>query len=84
MSKLVCPNCKSDRGFEKVERTTSVVFEEKELWDEEVGDAPATKLIGIECMDCGEWFLNDHSGFHYTIDDVISYSVLQESEEVTE
>jgi len=74
MLKLICPDCKSDRGFEKEERTTSVIFNEKELWDEEVGDAPYTELIGIECMDCGAWFLNDHSDFLPTVDDVIKFS----------
>jgi hypothetical protein len=74
MSKLVCPNCQSDRGFEKVERTVSVIFETQNLWDPEVGDAPSTQLIGIECLECGEWFLNEHSDYNQTIDDVIEYS----------
>ena len=71
---LVCPECDSKKGFIKTERTESYIGYERELWDELQGDDPTTELVGITCVNCGEYFRNDHSELDTTVEDVIAYS----------
>lgn len=74
MTKLICPKCESDAGFTKIERSVSQVDTIKEMYDPDLGDAHTVELIGIECLNCEEYFIDVNSDYQPTVWDVVEYS----------